>query len=306
LDGQRLDRALAQLKPEYSRSYWKQMIQGEYVTENGQAVDVKKTVHTADQVAITWPTVTKAHAFRHISIIFEDDNVLVVDKPAGILSHSKGAFNPEYTVADLAHEHYSFGSEETVKTGREGIIHRLDRNTSGVMILAKNDTTQHTLMKEFARRKVTKTYLAVSVGNRAVMENGITIDVPIARSKRNPRTFEASPTGKSAQSRVLEDLSLDDSNYRVLAIQPQTGRTHQIRVHLSYLHLPIVGDTEYGSKITLDSHRFLLHAYALEIRLPYESGRRLFTTKIPSDMTPYINEASAENLRRRFDAEVHT
>ncbi len=208
-----------------------------------------------------------------LPILYEDDDVMVINKPAGVLTHSKGALNPEATVASFIKDRINFPPDDD-PNDRAGIVHRLDRATSGVIICAKNEPTQKWLQKQFAERKTKKTYVAIVDGAPEPKE--AIIDMPIARNPRNPKTFYVSPNGKRAVThyRATEELP---GNKTLVVLKPETGRTHQLRVHLHYLGHPIVGDILYKGS---PNERMLLHAHKLEIQLPSKETKE-FIAELP-------------------------
>ncbi|MCL2038426.1 RluA family pseudouridine synthase [Candidatus Saccharibacteria bacterium] len=213
-----------------------------------------------------------------LPILYQDEDVIVIDKPSGILSHSKGQPNDEETVATWL----AARNPKTSSSGRSGIVHRLDRGTSGVMILAKNPVAEAFLQKQFAERKVKKTYLAIIEGEPK--ESEFVLDLPIARNFRRPTTFLVSQNGKPAQTHVKVAQTAPMKLHSLLELRPTTGRTHQLRVHLAYLNHPILGDTTYGGK---KAPRIMLHASELELTLP-NSQRRSFKSKTPLEFTQYV------------------
>jgi RluA family pseudouridine synthase len=186
------------------------------------------------------------------------------------LTHSKGAFNPEPTVASW------LGSRLSGMNGeRAGIVHRLDRATSGVMICAKTPEALSWLQKQFSMRKVKKTYVAVVEGDLALPE--AIIDMPIERNPKKPQTFRVGSNGKPA---VTAYKVLQTSTGRsLIELRPTTGRTHQLRVHLAHIKHPVVGDTFYRG---VNADRLLLHALSLEITLPNRQ-RKIFTAPLPAE-----------------------
>lgn len=204
-----------------------------------------------------------------LPIIFEDDDCIVIDKPSGVLTHSKGAFNPEATVATF------ISNKITKQNGeRAGIVHRLDRATSGVIICAKTPESYDWLSKQFADRKSQKTYIAVIEGTMSPDEG--LIDAPIGRNPKKPQSFRVHPSGKPAQTQYKTLKSND--NYSMLELKPKTGRTHQLRVHLKYLNHPIVGDMFYEGK---QFERLLLHSLSLTIQTSSHSKPMTFTAPLP-------------------------
>lgn len=191
-----------------------------------------------------------------LPILYEDRSCIVINKPAGVLSHSKGTFNPEATVAT-----WLSSRVKGLSGDRAGIVHRLDRATSGVMICAKTPEALVWLQKQFSDRKVEKTYLAVISGELDPVE--AVVDMPIERNPKKPQTFRVGSGGKPAVT-TYKQLSTN-GKYSLVELTPKTGRTHQLRVHLSYLKHPILGDTLYGGE---PADRLYLHAKTLRLALP--------------------------------------
>lgn len=212
-----------------------------------------------------------------LDIIYQDDDCLVINKPEGILTHSKGAFNPEATVSTFIRK-YTVGMEDN----RGGIVHRLDRVTSGLLICAKNESSLNWLQKQFSDRKTSKTYIAVVEGliNPAEAQ----IEMPIERNPKKPQTFRVGPNGKYAitKYRVIETNGM----YSLVELKPVTGRTHQLRVHMAQLGHPIVGDTLYGGQ---KSDRVYLHALSLEIEIPSHKQKK-FISPLPQTFNDILEK----------------
>lgn len=265
----RLDHFLVAAHPEFNRSTLQRFIKAGQVTVDGIVVTKPNTLLEADQqVVFTPPHVEKPE--YHPDVIYEDAHVLVLNKPTGLLSMAKGAYCPEPTLED-------FGL----------LVHRLDRDTSGVVILAKDSTTQSMLRRQFQERKTHKTYYAVVEGHPKLDE--ALIDLPIERNLKRPNTFLVGPNGKASQThyRVLQQ----NDHYSLLELKPTTGRTHQLRVHLSYLGTPILGDVVYGNnRAGASAARLFLHAGSLEITIPGPDTnlRRTFTAPIPQEFTDVL------------------
>lgn len=276
--GQRLDKAVSLVQPGYSRSIIEKLIENGDITVNGKIVKTKYIVKDSDLVEVNFTELERAVDQIKLSVIYEDDNVVVIDKPVGILAHSKGAFNKEGTVETFIKPLLN-GSSVWNNSNRAGIVHRLDRVTSGVMICAKNESTQKYLQKQFTNRNVEKVYIAL-VSGEMPRENGL-IDVPIERNPKKPATFRVGVNGKSAQTNFqllsIRDGRSTSGSYSLVELRPVTGRTHQLRVHMSYLGCPIVGDDLYSG---VAADRLMLHAYSLEITLPGEI-RKVFTSPRP-------------------------
>lgn len=274
---QRLDALLAARYSELSRSTWQKHIKAGRVSVNGVVCESPKyDVSDADAIAIQLPDAPD-HDDKTLPILYLDDNVIVINKPAGILTHAKGALSDEFTVADFFRRYTTYQLE----TNRPGIIHRLDRDTSGVMIGVRTPEAAHLLQQQFADRKAKKTYLAVVEGQ--LEATAAVIDLPIGRNPAAPSTFRVDPKGKAATTRyhvlaVSDQLSL-------VELRPTTGRTHQLRVHLQYLGTPILGDRVYGSS----ADRLYLHAEKLEITIPGGS-RQTFVSAVPAEFTAFFSD----------------
>lgn len=275
----RLDSELVNRFPNYSRSIWQKYIKAGYVMVNGKiASSSKQSVNENDKICYNLPKLNDYKALE-IPIIYIDDNVIVVDKPSGILTHSKGLLNDEFTVADFFRRYTTFNKD----TNRPGIVHRLDRDTSGVIIGARNEETAKILQKQFANRKTKKIYYAILDGKPNI--DKANIDLPISRSPSKPSTFRVDNSGKSAFTKY--ELLASDGKNSLVKFQPTTGRTHQLRVHMNYLNTPIHGDKIYGKNDT----RLLLHAYSLEITIP-DGQRKTFVSPVPADITNYFPKAN--------------
>ena len=270
---ERLDLLLVEKYPEYNRSTLQNFIKSGYVTVDGKTItkpNAEIILSENLKISLKVPEKTVPPEVENLKI-YEDDNVLVLNKPAGLLSIAKGEFTTEPTLED-------YGL----------LVHRLDRDTSGVVILAKNEATQSMLRRQFQERKAHKTYYAVVEGCPKLDE--AKIDLPIARNLKHPTTFQVDPSGRPAQTvyRVVKS----DGNHSLLELKPITGRTHQLRVHMKYLGCPIVGDRVYGPEKTAKSgestvQRLLLHAAALEITIPGnpENQRKTFEAPLPPEFT---------------------
>lgn len=277
-DKKRLDLELAERYPETSRSTWQKYIKAGYIMVDGDVQTSSKfDVLPTDTIAVTIPDATD-FTKDVLPIIYIDDNVIVIDKPVGVLSHSKGAMNDEFTVADFFRRYSTYNTD----TNRPGIIHRLDRDTSGVMIGARNTETATLLQKQFADRKTKKTYMAIVDGTPKLAK--AQIDLPIGRNPAAPSTFRVDTKGKVALT-TYEVLASNDHE-SLVKLSPRTGRTHQLRVHMAYLHTPIKGDKVYGKP----SDRLYLHARSLEITIP-DGDRRIFEAKLPHSFIDIFPEA---------------
>lgn len=268
---ERLDQYVVRQLPGLSRSAAVTLIESGKVQVDGMVR--KKAGHKVRQgsrIEIDYDPSEAAPAAIDLEVLYEDDDCVVIDKPAGVLTHSKGAFNPEATVATW------LSSRVKGLTGeRAGIVHRLDRATSGVMICAKTPDALSWLQKQFSQRKVTKYYEAVTAG--VPDEPEAVIDMPIERNPKRPQTFRAGTNGKIATTRYK--VLAGNGTYSLLELLPATGRTHQLRVHLSHIGHPILGDELYGGP---PAERLFLHARSLELTLPNRQ-RKTFAVPTPPE-----------------------
>lgn len=265
---QRLDSLLAERHPETSRSTWQKHIKAGHIAVDGVTVTSPKQEVLATSSVTTHVPEATDHSEASLPIVYLDDNVVVIDKPVGVLTHAKGAISDEFTVADFFRRHTAVGLD----TNRPGIIHRLDRDTSGVLIGARTEAAAKLLARQFAERKAKKTYTAVLSGH--LKQKEATIELPIDRNPSAPSTFRVDPKGKMAVTHYK--VLAENDNESLVELRPVTGRTHQLRVHMAYLGAPIKGDRVYGRA----SDRLYLHAKSLEITIP-TSDRRVFTAPLP-------------------------
>lgn len=267
----RLDIYVIEQVPSISRAFAAKLIDQGMVLVNSQPSKAGFKLRESDDVVIDYvPKNEEQIPEISLPVIYEDDDCIVINKPVGVLTHSKGTFNPEATVASFVRSRIKGMAGE-----RAGIVHRLDRATSGVIICAKNPTALSKLQKQFALRKAKKTYIAIVSG---YMEpKHAIIDMPIERNPKAPATFRVGPNGKASVTEY--EVENETMNYSMLQMKPQTGRTHQLRVHLAQQGHPIVGDVIYGGE---PAERLFLHAESLEITLPNRE-RLTFTAKLPKE-----------------------
>ena len=285
----RLDTYLAE-REGIPRSLVQKLIKTGVAMVNGEVVTrPARSVSEADNIVFQPPsTPGEGEWLARFSqyVIYIDDNVIVVNKPAGMLVHAKGGVAKELTVADYVRS--QFDPDELASNdgnNRLGIVHRLDRATSGVMICARNLATASYLSRQFAERKVKKVYLALV--SSLPGHSAARINLPIRRSRQTPAIFVVDGSGKVAITDYTVQKEYPDGR-AFLELRPLTGRTHQLRVHLAYLGCPIVGDAVYGHAHYGD--RLMLHAYQLEISIPGQDGakRRIFTAPLPADFQEAI------------------
>ena len=258
LDGnkQRLDVYLATTYPDYSRSSWQKYIKAGHVSVNGTVQKAPKyEINGSEAIVIKLPDAPN-HDEKELPILYIDQDVIVINKPAGILTHHKNQLDTEFTVADFFRRYTTHGLD----TDRPGVVHRLDRDTSGVMIGARHPKAYDHLKEQFAERLAHKTYEAVVDGTPSEPE--LLIDLPIARNPRAPGSFKVDPYGKPAQTKL--EVLHTNGTHTLVRLQPHTGRTHQLRVHMSHIRTPIHGDRLYGRA----ADRLYLHAAELQLALP--------------------------------------
>lgn len=278
---QRLDQKVVELTPSISRAFAAKLIEQGRVRVNGSMQDkAGYKMRFGDVVEVDYDESEQAEIPDiELPILYEDDDCVVISKPVGVLTHSKGAFNPEATVASWLRKRIASGAWESTTdlsgNARAGIVHRLDRATSGVMICAKTPEALSKLQKQFSQRKAKKQYVAVVQGHLA-QEHAV-IDMPVERNPKKPQTFRVGPNGRPAITEYQVESTSE--HFSLVELMPQTGRTHQLRVHLNQLGHPILGDELYGSK---RADRMFLHAHSLEITVP-NSERLTFTAPVPKE-----------------------
>jgi 23S rRNA pseudouridine1911/1915/1917 synthase len=274
LVGRRTDKLIADHFPSYPRAALHKLFESGDVEMNEKPVKPGIKVRLGDNIRIDLSPLDITIEDIELPILYEDKDVLVVNKPAGVISHARGRYFDEPSVASFVRQKVAELTGE-----RSGIVHRLDRATSGVMVCAKNPEALSWLQKQFSDRKVQKTYMAVVVGSMPT-EEGV-IDMPIARNPAKPVTFHVDPQGKDSVTKYRV-ISMHKS-YALLELKPVTGRTHQLRVHLTHLKHPIVGDDLYNGE---PAKRLMLHAYSLAITLPSKE-QVTFEAPLPEEFNKY-------------------
>jgi len=293
----RLDQFLAKRLPEFSRSRLQQLIRGGFVLLNDSTSRPRQIVRGGDKIQLTEPPLEKVETLPEqipLEILFEDNDLVVVNKPAGLVVHP-GAGHREHTLVNALLNHCSMLSGIGGKE-RPGIVHRLDKETSGCLVVAKNDAAHRELSKQFADRTVQKIYLALVTG-RLRKPAGV-IEEKIGRHPVHRQRMSATALrGRAAKT-----------EYRVVRWSEQaslvecwlhTGRTHQIRVHLHHLGHPVLGDKVYAPRLAKDFLRQMLHAWKLGFRHPRTDEWKNFEAPLPDDFSRAI---AASGLEFRFQA----
>ncbi len=270
--GKRLDVFCAEYADEVNRSTVQKLIEETKITTNGRVQKASYRLKEGEHVVVDVSSLKMSTIPKiNLPIIYQDKDVIVINKPSGLLTHSKGAFNPEATIASFIGDKINF----TEKGSRDGIVHRLDRATSGVIVCAKSEEASRWLQKQFSNRKVKKTYIAIV--DSIPKEQNAVIDMPIERNPKSPQTFRVGVNGKSATT-AYQVLSTNGGKC-LIQLNPVTGRTHQLRVHLKSIGCPILGDELYGGS---KADRLYLHAEELEVTLPSRE-RKVFKSKLPEE-----------------------
>jgi 23S rRNA pseudouridine1911/1915/1917 synthase len=296
---QRLDRFLLAQLPEYSRARLQALIADGLVTvdgnparKSGQGVAKGSTV----RVVIPPPAPARAEAEAiPLEVVFENDDAIVINKPAGMVVHP-AAGHRTGTLVNAALG-YAPGMQAVGGEERPGIVHRLDKDTSGLIVLAKNDSAHHWLQEQFRQRKAEKTYLALVDGEPPTPAGRVEAAIGRDPSHRQRMAVVRSEKGREAitEYRVLERFA----KHTLLECHPLTGRTHQIRLHCAFLGSPVVGDTVYGlRKPSLPIGRHFLHAAKLALMLPHEPDARSFEAALPPDLEQILVTLRSERGRQ--------
>jgi len=277
--GVRLDKYIAEHSG-LSRSHIQKLIKDEKVLVEGNPAKASQEAVIGEKIVITVPLPTPISVDPEdipLSIVYEDDDLMVIDKPAGLTVHpAPGHRTGTLVNAILAHCPNLAGIKGSI---RPGIVHRLDKDTSGLIMVAKNDAAQLSLSGQIKKRSVQKWYLVLVSGHLSP-RNGA-IEAPIGRHPKDRKKMAIVSTGREARTvyRVKEYLG----NYSFLEVRIETGRTHQIRVHLSSIGYPVVGDAVYGGKTNLLARQFV-HAHRLGFRLPVSLQPVEFKSELPPDL----------------------
>lgn len=297
--GVRLDKYLSSKYPDYSRTYIQNLIKDSRVKLNGSKVSQKTSVEIGDAIIIDWPEEKKfdipsAEEFN-FKILFEDDDMLIIDKPAGIVVHPAAGNWTGTVVNALLGKDENFldnlteDTSDELSLNRPGIVHRLDKETSGCLIVAKNPISKAKLCESFASRNVKKTYKAIVIGTPK--KRSEKIETLISRHRINrQKMMVVNHNGKEAVTiyDCVKTFEYKGETLSLLDVQILTGRTHQIRVHLAYRKLPVLGDKIYGGKQNIEVPRQMLHAWKIEIPHPTKGIIVSVESPLPEDFNQYI------------------
>ena len=304
--GQRLDQTLAELFPEYSRSRLKTWIEADLVKLNDRIVNIpREKVLGGEKIEITVEVEDETRFEPEnipLNIVYEDDDIIVINKPKDLVVHP-GAGNPDGTVLNALLYHYP----PIAEVPRAGIVHRLDKDTTGLMVVAKTIPAQTKLVRDLQKRKITREYEAVASG---IMTKGGTVDQPMARHATKRTLMAVHPMGKPAVThyRIMENYR----NYTRLRLRLETGRTHQIRVHMAHIAHPLLGDQSYGGRprppknasedfmeVLRNFKRQALHAVMLRLAHPITGEMMEWYAPLPDDFVELLNALKADYLEHQ-------
>ncbi len=288
--GKRLDAYLAAAIPDLSRNYAEMLIGDNRVTVNGKETLKKYKVKEGDRIVIDYPEPRRIDVTPEnipLDIVYEDQDVIVVNKPRGMVVHPS-AGNYDGTLVNAIMYHCGDSLSSINGAIRPGIVHRIDKNTSGLLMIAKNNRAHESLAEQLRVHSVTREYRALVYDN--IREDELTIDVPIGRDERN--RLRKAVNGRNPKNAVTHVKVLKRyGKYTLVAARLETGRTHQIRVHLSHIKHPLVGDTTYGPKkqlYGLDGQ--LLHAKTLGFIHPRTGEYMEFDSELPPYFTDVLDK----------------
>lgn len=281
--GERLDVFIARRLPELSRSHAHRLIAEGLVTVNGRQIKPAEKIAAGARVAVTIPPPELPPTLQPeaipVTILFQDFDLMVVDKPAGLTVHPA----PGHPTGTLVNALLALSPDLKGISGtlRPGIVHRLDKDTSGLMVVAKNDRAMRALQRQLKERQVHKTYLALVHGVPKPAEG--LIEAPIGRHPKNRKKMAVVPNGREAVTRYRVREVIAGGKYALLEVEPVTGRTHQIRVHMAAIGHPIIGDAVYGKRSPVVERQFL-HAWKLGFSMPLGGREVEFESPLPADL----------------------
>lgn len=285
---QRLDIYLSEtVFKEKSRSYVQNLIKDEHILVNDQKVKTGYILKAGDDITIFDVEPVKLDlnpVDLNLDIIYEDDDLLVINKPEGLVVHPASSYHEPTLVHGLMHQVDNLSSINGVI--RPGIVHRIDKDTSGLLVVAKNDKAHQLLSEQLKNHEIKRTYIAL-VYHDFTEEEG-TINAPIGRHPKNRLKMAIVEDGKHAVTH-FKVLKRFDNKYTLISCELETGRTHQIRVHMAYINHPIVGDAIYGPKQVISDHGQFLHATELAFMHPIKKEYMTFNADIPDYFQKFID-----------------
>lgn len=283
----RLDKVLRSFMPDYSRTMIQELIKENYVHVNKETAKSNYTVQVDDQIVVSIPKPVDSEAMPqdlNIDILYEDEDLAVVNKPQGMVVHpAAGHADGTLVNALLFHIKDLSGIGGVV---RPGIVHRIDKDTSGLLMIAKNDHTHEALSDQLKNKTPLREYTALVHG--IIPHEDGTIDAPIGRSPKDRKKFDVVDNGKPSVThfKVLERFS----DYTLVSLRLETGRTHQIRVHMAYIGFPLAGDPLYGPRKTLSGNGQFLHAGGVGFTHPTTQEEMEFHAPLPENFQRVLDD----------------
>lgn len=286
--GQRLDKVLGALQEEWSRGQIQTFIDEGHLLVNGEKVKKTYKLKENDEIVVNPPEPEPLEILAedlNLEIVYEDADVLVVNKPKGMVVHPAPGHTTGTLVNGLMHQVTDLSGINGVM--RPGIVHRIDKDTSGLLMVAKNDLAHESLVQQLVDKSVTRRYIALVHGH--IPHDKGTIDAPIGRDKKDRQKMGVVDEGKHAVThfQVIGRFGVD---YTLVQCRLETGRTHQIRVHMNYIGYPLVGDPKYGPKKTMDIGGQALHAGVLGFVHPRTNEYLEFKAPMPQEFDALLNE----------------
>lgn len=283
--GVRVDKAVSSIDEDWSRSQIANWVKDGAVKVNGETVKPNYKVRLEDIIIVTPPVLEELDVVPedlNLEIVYEDADVLVVNKPKGMVVHPAPGHSRGTLVNGLMHHVKDLSGINGVV--RPGIVHRIDKDTSGLLMVAKNDASHHSLVDQLVKKSVTRKYVALVHGH--IPHDKGTIDAPIARDAKDRQKMAVIDKGKNAVThfRVLERFG----NFTLVECRLETGRTHQIRVHMKYIGYPLVGDPKYGPKKTMDIGGQALHAEVIGFNHPKTGEYMEFSAEPPAEFAALL------------------
>ena len=293
-EGERLDRFVASVRPKLSRARVSKLIEGGFITINGKKTRPSAKVRGGAVISVTFPPPEPSTLLPEnisLEILFEDDEIVVIDKPVGMVVHP-AAGHKTGTLANALLAHCGKSLSGIGGVTRPGIVHRLDKETSGVIVAAKNDNAHAALSEQLKSREMSRVYIAVVKGAPKEKEGVIKTDIGRSRSDRKKMSVTTAK-GREAVTRYKVAQYLDKIS--ILEVALHTGRTHQIRVHMKHINHPVVGDPVYSRGVgKFPINRQALHAWRITFIHPVNGESMTLTAKLPDDMATLIESAGGD------------
>lgn len=282
----RIDKVLTTLEPEITRSQLKNLINDGHVTVNGQAVKPKYKVQAGDKISLVKPEPQSLKLTPEnipLDIVYEDDDVIVVNKPQGMVVHPAPG-HPDHTLVNALLYHSPLSTING--TFRPGIVHRIDKDTSGLLMVAKNDLAHQSLAEQLRNKTNKREYLALVYGQ--IKEDEGTIDAPLGRNPQDRKKQAVVKGGRHAVTHFKVIKRYD--NFTLVKCILETGRTHQIRVHMKYIGHPLVGDPLYGPRKVIGKNGQFLHAALLGFKHPRTGKEMVFEAPLPENFQKMLDK----------------